>query len=110
MHANAATTALLLAASCLLFAVGCRPSITAGEVYAKDYHPAWTDHVYSPIYIDEDLVVPNWIDINYPESWTVDLRVTDESGEVRTGRVTVTREVWDKTEIGQWFGVEKPTQ
>jgi len=35
----------------LILFTGCTPPIQEGEIYSKQFHPAWSEEVYSPIKI-----------------------------------------------------------
>jgi hypothetical protein len=103
MNTNVMAVMLAFVLLCTLF-VGCG-RITSGEVYSKDYHPAYSKEVYRPIKIG-DTTIPNWETKHYPERWSIDIRKMDEeTNEWKTRRVYVPKTTYDRLEIGDWYDV-----
>lgn len=100
---NVIATMLAFVLFCLLLS-GCG-RITSGEVYSKDYHPAYSREVYAPIKIG-DTTIPNWETRHYPEKWSIDIRKMDEeTNEWKTRRVYVPKTTYDRIQIGDWYDV-----
>ena len=91
-------------ALCLLFLIGCG-RITSGEVYSKDYHPAYDTEEYRPIRIGET-TIPNWETVHHAQRWSVDIRKMDEeTSEWKTRRVYVQETTYNRLQIGDWYDV-----
>jgi len=106
MSKKTTATALiaLFLAMCVVMLSGCG-RITSGEVYSKDYHPAYTTREYRPMKIG-DITIHNWEDVHHPEKWSIDIRKMDEeTNEWKTRRVYVPKTTYDRLEIGDWYDV-----
>ena len=89
----------------LLF-VGCNP-LQQGEIYSKNFKPAWDEEVYSPIKVG-DVTIPNWNTVHHPDQYILGVRdnYDEETKKWQTGRVWVSSGDYNEYEIGDWYSAE----
>lgn len=97
----------------ILFLVGCGKKITEGEVYSKEYEPERTIFMLYPMIISNGkttttMMIPMYLYDD--EDFIVQIKNYDGKKE-KTRTLYLTKEVYDKTNIGDWFVIgEYPKQ
>lgn len=91
---------ILLLTSCSILS----QPITEGEVYKKEYVPAYTYSYSNKIPIDDDYSITVPITYSYPERWTIYIQAFDNPTETFIqAQFDVSEEVYDRLEIGDWY-------
>ena len=100
---------MLIIAMMLLALIGCAPSITEGEVYAKEYREAHARVSVFPIVISSGKTTTTTMVpyvITYPERFVIFIKAYQE-GEWKTEDFYVSEETYDSVNIGDMFLYDK---
>jgi hypothetical protein len=99
--------------ACFIIAVftvlltSCAPKIKEGEIYDKDYRPAHTTKVMTPVVhscgkVTTTTLIPMWV--YYPEAWYISYRAFNEkSHKWDSATVWVSQEVYNMAQFGAWY-------
>lgn len=98
---------------CLIFVFlllcGCSPTITEGEVYAKEYREAFTTVNCYPVVISNGKTTTTMIipyTVYYPERWVIFIK-SFEDGEWLTEDYFVSESIYNSVNIGDIFVYDK---
>lgn len=92
-----------------LLVCGCSPTITEGEVYAKEYRKAFTTVNYYPVVISNGKTTTTMIipyTVYYPERWVIFIK-SFEDGEWLTEDYFVSESIYNSVNIGDIFVYDK---